>query len=114
MTISHIHWQIPPNNTLDTQGENDLHQCIYNILSTHKGSDVLRPEFGSNHFDYIDQPFDIAIPNIVREIFIALQKWEKRIEVQKVDVSGTAPQYHLRIYWQVVEDLSRQIYTTEI
>lgn len=114
MAILHTHWQIAPTDSKPVQGENDLHQCIYNILSTQKGSDVLRPEFGSNHFDYIDQPFDIAVPNIVREIFVALQKWEKRIEVQAVNVSGIAPNYHFQIHWQVVEDLSRQIYTTEI
>lgn len=112
-TLQHTHWQIAPLDVDSIQGEADLHQCIKHILSTRKGSDVLRPEFGSNHFDYIDQPFDIAVPNMVREIFIAIAQWEKRVIVQKVEISGTAPHFHFHIAWCVAEDVSRQIYATE-
>ncbi len=99
---------------LAIQGEDDLHQCIINILSTRKGTDVLRPDFGSDHFDYLDQPFDIAVPNMVREIFVAIDKWEKRVIVQEVLISGEAPHFHFNVKWCVAEDVARQIYTTEV
>ncbi|HDR1425019.1 GPW/gp25 family protein [Pasteurella multocida] len=113
ITLQHTHWQIAPTGMETVQGEDDLHQCIKNILSTRKGSDVLRPEFGSDHFEYIDQPFDVAVPNMVREIFIAIATWEKRVIVQKVHIEGTAPHFTYRILWAVAEDVARQIYTTE-
>ncbi|QIW15861.1 phage baseplate protein [Pasteurellaceae bacterium RH1A] len=111
--LRHTHWQLSPlNEAQPIQGEDDLHQCIATILSTRKGSDVLRPTFGSSHFDYLDQPFDIAVPNMVREIFMALSQWEKRIEVQAVKVSGLAPHFHFEIVWVVKDEVARQIYTT--
>ncbi|THA21171.1 phage baseplate protein [Histophilus somni] len=113
-TLQHTHWQIAPTGIDLIQGEDDLHQCIKNILSTRKGSDVLRPEFGSDHFDYIDQPFDVAVPNMVREIFMAIDRWEKRVIVQKVHIEGNAPHFTFRILWVVAEDVTRQLYTTEM
>ena len=112
--FKHTHWQIPPDDLTHIQGEEDLHQCIRNILNTRKGQDVLRPDFGSNHFDYIDQPFDMAVPNFVREIFMAIEKWEKRVVVQEVNVSGEAPHFYFVIKWAVAEDVRRQIYSTEV
>lgn len=112
--IQHTHWQIAPDHLDSVQGEDDLHQCIKNILSTRKGSDVLRPEFGSDHLDYLDQPFDFAVPNMVREIFVAIGRWEKRVIVQQVHIQGTAPHFTFRIEWVVAEDVTRQIYTTEL
>lgn len=111
--LRHTHWQIAPNDIDHIQGEDDLHQCIKNILATRKGSDVLRPEFGSNHFDYLDQPFDIAVPNMVREIFIAIERFEKRVVLQQVYISGQAPHFTFNLQWRIAEALSRQIYTTE-
>lgn len=113
-TLQHTHWQLSPNEHRPISGEDDLHQCICNILSTRKGSDVLRPDFGSNHFDYLDQPFDIAVPNMVREIFVAIERWEKRVIVQEVLISGEAPHFFFRVQWCVAEDVARQIYTTEV
>lgn len=97
--FKHTHWQIAPENVEHIQGEDDLHQCIRNILSTRKGSDILRPDFGSDHFDYIDQPYDIAVPNMVREIFVAIDNWEKRVVVQEVKISGIAPHFEFQIEW---------------
>lgn len=113
-TLQHTHWQIAPIAQDAIEGEADLHQCIKHILSTRKGTDVLRPDFGSTHFDYIDQPFDLAVPNMVREIFMAISQWEKRVIVQKVEITGTAPHFTFRILWCVADDVVRQIYRTEL
>ncbi len=110
------HWQLAPttDDSLVVQGIDDIHLCIANILSTQKGTDILRPEFGCNHFDYIDYPEDIAIPNFVREITIALQRWEKRIVVEKIDVAGTAPHFIFTTHWRLTDDVYREIYQTTV
>ena len=114
-TLITTHWQIAPNiENQVVQGIDDIHQCIGHILSTTKGTDVLRPEFGSDHFQYIDQPEDIAIPNIVREVTLALQRWEKRIKVDSVNVEGTAPHFEFLIFWTLVDDVYREIYQTSV
>ena len=103
--IHSTHWQLAPNlNKQAVQGIDDIHQCIANILNTLKGKDILRPEFGSNHFQYIDQP----------EISLALQNWEPRIEVEHIDINGQAPHFELTIYWALVDEVYREIYQTTL
>ena len=82
------HWQLAPGGSGLAQGVDDIDLCIHNILSTRKGSDVTRPDFGSNHFDYIDTPEDVFVPNIVREVVLAIQTWETRAVVDEVTFSG--------------------------
>ncbi|PMC56850.1 phage baseplate protein [Haemophilus parainfluenzae] len=114
-TLLTTHWQLAPSlDSQAVQGVDDIHQCIDHILSTMKGTDVLRPEFGSDHFQYIDQPEDVAIPNIVREITLALQRWEKRINIDSVDVEGSAPHFEFVIHWSLTEDVYREIYATRV
>lgn len=116
-SILTTHWQLAPfeqqtENVL--QGVDDIHQCIANILATIKGSDVLRPEFGSGHFKYIDYPEDEALPHFVREITEALQQWETRISIDEVQTSGTAPHFTFTVYWSLKDDVYREIYQTEV
>ncbi len=66
------------------EGFASLRQCIHVILKTTKGTDPLRPNFGSNIYKYVDVPLNIAIPNIKKEIITALSIWEKRISVKQV------------------------------
>lgn len=113
-TTQHTHWQIAPHNLERVEGIEDLHHCITHILATRKGTDILRPGFGSNHFDYLDQPYDLAVPNMVREIFIAIQRFEPRIILQSVNVSGIAPHFTFQLHWAVRDEIERQIYTTEL
>lgn len=117
-TQAHLttHWQLAPNDEIQSviQGIDDIHLCIANILNTLKGSDILRPDFGSDHFRYIDQPEELAIPHFVREITTALQHFEKRIEIDEVKVSGSAPHFSFTIFWSLKDDVYREIYATEI
>lgn len=114
-TILSTHWQLAPAlNQQAVQGVDDIHQCIANILNTLKGTDILRPEFGSDHFQYLDQPEDVALPNMVREITLALKRWETRIEVERVEISGQAPHFELLICWTLVDDVYREIYQTQV
>ncbi|GHT01558.1 hypothetical protein AGMMS49525_02610 [Bacteroidia bacterium] len=61
----------------------DITQCVYNIVATAKGSDALRPDFGSDVHLYIDQPMNEVQPMLILAVTEAVQKWEKRIEARK-------------------------------
>lgn len=115
-SIQSIHWQLAPSadNAEVVQGIEDIHLCIANILATQKGTDILRPEFGSDHFRYIDYPEDVAVPNFVREITAALQTWEKRIDIDEVLVEGEAPHFIFTVTWSLTDDVYREIYRTTI
>lgn len=114
--IQSTHWQLAPDTDTKSvvEGIDDIHLCIANILNTLKGTDILRPEFGSDHFQYIDYPFDEAVPNFVREITQALQRWEKRIDVQEIIVDGEAPRFLFTVCWQLTDDVYREIYQTKV
>lgn len=108
------HWQLSQGGSGITQGADDIDLCIRNILSTRKGSDVLRPEFGSGHFDYLDTPEDVFVPNAVRETVLAIQTWEKRAVVEEVRFDGHAPHMHMTVEWRVADDVAGELYQTQI
>lgn len=108
------HWQLAQGGHGITQGADDIDLCIHNILSTRKGADVLRPDFGSNHFDYLDTPEDIFVPNVVREITLAIQTWEKRAVVERVRFSGNAPHITMIVEWRIADDIASELYQTQI
>lgn len=69
------------------QGIADIDQCIGIILTTPQGSDPLRPTFGANVWQYLDNPISVAIPSIVREISSSIAMWEPQVVLQSVSVS---------------------------
>lgn len=66
------------------QGLADIRQCLDILLRTAKGSDPLRPEFGSDIFKQIGKPLNVAIPNVVKAIIEAAQIWEQRVTIKEV------------------------------
>lgn len=108
------HWQLAPGGAGIVQGIEDIDAAIHNILSTRKGSDVLRPDFGSNHFDYIDTPEDVLVPNMVREVVLAVKTWERRAVVENVSFAGRAPHITMTVNWRVADDVSGDVYGTQI
>jgi len=82
-----LNWQISLNNPADTVRDiDDIAQCIQIILTTVKGSDPLRPTFGSDVFKYIDRPMNTVDPMLVYEVYDSIERWEKRITVSRVKV----------------------------
>ncbi len=75
---------------------------------------MLRPDFGSNWFDYIDYPEDEFIPNTVREVILAIQTWEKRAVVEQVTFDGRAPHITMTVHWRVADAVAGEIYRTDI
>ena len=69
-----------------------LRQSIKDILSTRKGTRVMRRDYGSNLPDLIDAPTNPdTIVDIIAETAEALSTWEPRIDVQQVDVEAMTP-----------------------
>ena len=65
-------------------------QNIRVILTTQKGTDVHRPEFGSDVWQFIDQPLTaITIGKINAEITDAIERFEPRVKVKNVSLTKT-------------------------
>lgn len=77
-------WQISLEDTSQVVEDlEDIGQCVYTILATVKGSDPLRPAFGSDVYKYLDLPVQAANLKLMAEVYYALERWEKRITVKK-------------------------------
>lgn len=70
------------------EGERNVREAIRIVLGTAKGERVMRPEFGCDIHDYafdvVDTTTLTLISTAVRE---ALERWEPRIDVERVDTS---------------------------
>ncbi len=71
-------------------GVDDVDQCIAIILTTPKGSDVLRPTFGTDLWKYIDAPIKEAGLAAVREVTQSITQWEPRVKVLSVTTTPLA------------------------
>ncbi|QNH77839.1 GPW/gp25 family protein [Pseudomonas protegens] len=107
-SITAAHWQ----PVLGTSGEvveglRDIDQAIRIILTTPKGSDAHRPEFGSNIHLYIDWPVNRVTPHLVREAVDSIRQWEPRVSVVQVQVSIEGSQVSLRVQWRVADGVTQ-------
>jgi Bacteriophage baseplate protein W len=89
-------------------GVDDVDQCIAIILTTPKGTDVLRPTFGTDIWKYIDAPITEAGPAVVREVTQSITQWEPRVKVLTVTTTpllnvAAQPGAHVEITvaWQL-------------
>lgn len=98
--IKYADWQ-PELNKIGSvvEGIDDINQCIAIILTTRKGSVPHRPEFGCDIWKFIDNPVNIAIPNIIREATDAINLWETRIEIESITATVDESQITLQITW---------------
>jgi phage baseplate assembly protein W len=85
-------WQVSINDPAAVvEGAEDIAQCVYAIITTVKGSDPLRADFGSDVYRYIDRPESEARPLIAYAVSEALRRWEQRIVVKKCRITSAAP-----------------------
>jgi Bacteriophage baseplate protein W len=69
-------------------GSDDINEAIMLILSTAPGERPMRPNFGCGIHDYIFESVDAhVVGRLEREIRIALDRWEPRIEVRDITIS---------------------------
>lgn len=106
--ITAAHWQ----PALGTSGEvveglRDIDQSIRIILTTPKGADAHRPDFGSDLHLYIDWPVNRVTPHLVRETVDALRRWETRISVVQVQVQIEGEQIKVRVQWRVADGVAQ-------
>ena len=66
----------------------ELKDRIYNILFTRKGEVPYKPHFGSDIFDHIDKPINVAIPSIKQAIIESINRNEQSVRVKKVVNKG--------------------------
>lgn len=84
--IESRHWSL----SITDRGEivtdlQDIAQCIIILLSTNKGSDPFRPNFGFNLGELLDKPVNFVIPNGKLGILDAISEYEPRVTVNRVD-----------------------------
>ncbi|AZD92060.1 MULTISPECIES: GPW/gp25 family protein [Pseudomonas] len=107
-SITTAHWQ----PALGTSGEvveglRDIDQSIRIILTTPKGADAHRPDFGSDLHLYVDWPVNRVTPHLVREAVDALRRWEARISVVQVQVLIEESQIRVRVQWRVADGVTQ-------
>jgi phage baseplate assembly protein W len=76
----------------------DIKQSWYIILNTVKGSAPLRPEFGSEIFEYIDKPINSLGGDFVAIVISDLEKWEKRATIQQVEKILTNGRINVKVF----------------
>ena len=105
---SSLHWQ-PALNDLGVALEvADVEQSIRVILKTPKGSDPLRPTFGSDCHLHIDKPVNIAVPYMVRSTVEAIRDWEPRCKLLRVVPRIVGAHIFMRIYWKLATGVRRE------
>jgi phage baseplate assembly protein W len=107
-SITAAHWQ----PALGTSGEvveglRDIDQAIRIILTTPKGSDAHRPEFGCDIHLYIDWPVNRVTPHLVREAVDAIRRWETRVSVVQVLVLVEDSRIVVRVQWRVADGVTQ-------
>lgn len=102
--IRSAHWQ--PRLGMPGQvveGIRDIDQAIRIILTTPKGTDRHRPEFGWNGHLYLDWPVNRVTPYLVREAVQAIRRWETRADLVKVETHIDVSHITLKVSWRVAD-----------
>ncbi|GGS59047.1 GPW/gp25 family protein [Streptomyces griseoviridis] len=79
-------------------GEKEIEEAIRLVLSTAPGERPMRPDFGCAIHDLVFAPVnEETAGRIQHEVYLSLDRWEPRIEVQDVEVSVGAEESTLLI-----------------
>ena len=87
-------WTFPltldENGSIATASDLDaINRSIEVILGTAKGERLMRPDFGSDLFNFVFKPLNHSNKSgMATAVKTALQKWEKRIRLLNVIVSS--------------------------
>jgi phage baseplate assembly protein W len=102
--IKSVNWQLSNKKLGDVvEGIEDIRQCIQTILTTTRGSDPLRPLFGSDIYTHIDKPVNIAAALISAEIVKAITLWETRIVLKSITYTIDGSTINFEIKTELLE-----------
>lgn len=69
-------------------GVSHLRQSLQDLLTTRKGTRIMRAEYGSDLPELVDLPVNSELViDIIAETAAAIEKWERRISVTEVKVT---------------------------
>ena len=85
------------------EGIDDIRQCIGTILTTTKGSDPMRLLFGSDIWQFIDNPVNTAVANISAEIIDSIGKWEPRVRIKELTYNITGSKIDFELTAELLE-----------
>lgn len=68
------------------EAEADIRQSWDVILHTVPGSDPMRPNFGSNIYQFIDRPVNDFSGKFAAQVIEDLERWETRCTISKVSI----------------------------
>jgi len=106
--ITSPNWQLSLTEPAGiVQGLDDINQCVLVILSTQKGTDPFRPEFGVDVMAYVDKPVSIAVPNLIRQIKEAIEIYETRVTVEQVKATTDVEKISFSVKWKTVDNIER-------
>lgn len=73
-------------------GIDHLRQSIADILTTRKGTRVMRRDYGSELPALVDRPINAELQmELYAETVLALETWEPRLKVKEVSITRAAP-----------------------
>lgn len=81
-----------------------VNQNIITILTTIKGSDIHRPDFGSDVWQWLDKPLTaLTVGKIKAEVVDAIETWEHRVIVESVELKKNYSDVVIKITYKVKE-----------
>jgi len=90
------------------ENENAVNNALMNILTTVKGSVPGHPEFGCGVAKYLFEILDPMIEAMIEaEIKYAVDRWEPRVEIKRVDVKSD-PDYNrviIKLVYELIGDV---------
>jgi phage baseplate assembly protein W len=102
-------WQLSTTSGKVAQGIQDVWQCIFTILTTQKGTDPTRPDFGCGIYDYIDKPVNYAVPNMKREILQSIATYERRVKIISILHEVKEAQVTFKITWSFGDSIGYNV-----
>lgn len=89
-----VGWAFPPapaaaGDVTMAAYDEDVREAVLIILQTAPGERLMRPDFGAGLRDLVFEPLSVALLALVKHrVETALVRWEPRIDLDRVDVSG--------------------------
>ncbi len=94
----------------------DIEQSIEVILLTQKGEKIFEPEFGCNVWELLDGGIK-QTPILIASIYDALDRWEKRINVEKINIKSIDNNVgfiNLEIIYTIKETGERNVFQRQL